>query len=215
MKTAFPEGVEGADNDQRLTESTEPINLILVADTDMLRDMFWVSFQDFYGKRAAVPSADNDTFVINALDNLSGSNDLINLRSRGRSVRPFVKVTDLRSAADQEFRIKERILQEKLSEVGHKLKQLQKDVIGDTSGSGKVEISPEQFEEINKFRADHIKIRKDLRNVQHALNKDIENLGAKLKVINITLIPLVVVVLAIILGVIRSRRASSGYQLND
>ena len=162
-----------------------------------------------------MPSADNDTFVINALDNLSGSNDLINLRSRGRSVRPFVKVTDLRSEADQEFRIKERMLQEKLSEVGHKLKQLQKDAVGDTDSSGNVEISPEQLEEINKFRADHIKIRKDLRNVQHALNKDIENLGAKLKVINITLIPLVVVVIAIILGVIRSRRASSGYQFND
>ena len=108
-----------------------------------------------------------------------------------------------------------RILQEKLSEVGHKLKQLQKDAIGDTNSSGKVEISSAQLEEINKFRADHIKIRKDLRNVQHALNKEIENLGAKLKVINIMLIPLVVVLLAIILGVIRSRRASSGYQFND
>jgi ABC-type uncharacterized transport system involved in gliding motility auxiliary subunit len=215
VKTAFPDGVEGADNDRHLTASTESINLILVADTDMLRDMFWVSFQDFYGKRAAVPSADNDIFVINALDNLAGSNNLINLRSRGRSARPFVMVADLRAAADQEYRIKERILQEKLSEVGHKLKQLQEDTISDTGASGKVVISPEQLEEINKFRTEHIKIRKDLRNVQHALNKDIENLGTKLKIINIALIPLVVVVLAIILGVIRSKRASSGYQFND
>lgn len=215
VKTAFPEGVEGADNDQRLTESTESINLIVVADTDMLRDMFWVSFQDFYGKRAAVPSADNDTFVINALDNLSGSNDLINLRSRGRSVRPFVKVTDLRSVADQEFRIKERILQEKLSEVGHKLKQLQKNAIGDTGSSGTVEIGPEQLEEINKFRAEHIKIRKDLRNVQHALSKDIETLGVKLKVINIALLPLIVITMAITLGLIRLRLAAKGYHHND
>ena len=208
VSSAFPDGIEGVDDTQRLKQSAEPINVIVVADTDMLRDMFWVSFQDFYGKRAAVPSADNDTFVINALDNLSGSNDLINLRSRGRSARPFVKVADLRAAADQEYRIKERILQEKLSEIGHKLKQLQQEAIAAANTGGKIVIGQEQLEEINKFREEHIKIRKELRNVQHALSKDIENLGVKLKIINIALIPLVVVIIAIILGVIRLRRAS-------
>jgi ABC-type uncharacterized transport system involved in gliding motility auxiliary subunit len=177
----------------------------------MLRDMFWVSFQDFYGKRAAMPSADNDTFVINALDNLSGSNDLINLRSRGCSARPFVMVNDLRAAADQEYRIKERTLQEKLSKTGHKIKQLQQKVTnGSDNKSGVPEISPEQLAEINKFRAEHIKIRKDLRNVQHALSKDIEVLGMKLKIVNIALIPALVILLAIILGVMRMRRAAVG-----
>jgi len=209
VKSAFPEGIDnaGSENVKRLTESTEPINIIIVADTDMLRDMFWVDFQDFYGKRAAVPRADNDTFIINALDNLSGSNDLINLRSRGRSVRPFDKVTDLRMAADQEYRIKERILQEKLSETGYKIKQLQEKITSDT---GQPVMSPEQLEEINKFRAEHIKIRKDLRNVQHALSKDIEVLGTKLKIINIALIPALVIVLAVIMGMVRMSRAANG-----
>ena len=207
VKTAFPDGLGEGGSEQRLTESTEPVNLVVVADTDMLRDMFWVDFQDFYGKRAAVPRADNDTFVINALDNLSGSNDLISLRSRGRSVRPFDVVTDLRAAADQTFRIKERILQEKLSETGHKIKQLQQNV---TNDAGKPVMSPEQLEEINKFRAEHIKIRKDLRNVQHALSKDIEALGTRLKIINIALIPMLVIILAVIMGVVRLRRAAVG-----
>lgn len=205
VKSAFPDGLDGVELKNRLTESSEPINIILVADTDMLRDMFWVSFQDFYGKRAAMPSADNDTFVINALDNLSGSNDLINLRSRGRSARPFVKVADLRAAADQEYRIKERILQEKLSETGHKIKQLQQEV---TSESGQPVITPQQLEVINKFRAEHIEIRKQLRNVQHELSKDIEVLGVKLKIINIALIPALVILLAIVLGAARLRRGT-------
>ncbi|MEN8205059.1 MAG: Gldg family protein [Pseudomonadota bacterium] len=203
--SAFPEGINGGGESGRLTESSEPANVIIVADTDMLRDMFWVSFQDFYGRRAAVPSADNDTFVINALDNLSGSNDLINLRSRGRSVRPFERVADLRAAADQEFRIKELLLQEKLSATGHKIRELQKEV---TSETGEPVMSEAQLDEINKFRAEHIQIRKDLRNVQHALSKDIELLGTRLKIINIALVPLVVIVLAIILGVVRVRRAA-------
>jgi ABC-type uncharacterized transport system involved in gliding motility auxiliary subunit len=181
--------------------------VIIVADTDMLRDMFWVSFQDYYGRRAALPSADNDTFVINALDNLSGSNDLISLRSRGRSVRPFEVVADLRAAADQEFRNKESLLQQKLSETGHKLKELQDSVI---SESGELVMNEAQLEEINSFRAEHIRIRKELRNVQHALGKDIELLGTRLKVINIALVPLVVIVLATILGVVRMRRAARG-----
>jgi ABC-type uncharacterized transport system involved in gliding motility auxiliary subunit len=203
--TAFPEGINGAGD--RLTQSSEPANVIIVADTDMLRDMFWVSFQDYYGRRAALPSADNDTFVINALDNLSGSNDLISLRSRGRSVRPFEKVADLRAAADQDFRGMELLLQEKLSETGHKLKELQKSMV---SESGELVMNDAQMEEINRFRAEHIKIRKDLRSVQHALSKDIELLGTRLKMINIGLVPLVVIVLATILGVVRMRRAARG-----
>jgi len=213
VKSAFPDGLDGNLVAQRLTESIEPVNIIIVADTDMLRDMFWVSFQDFYGKRAAMPSADNDTFVINALDNLSGSNDLINLRSRGRSARPFVRVANLRAAADQEYRIKERILQEKLSETGYKIKQLQQNAASDPSG--KLKISSEQLEEINKFRAEHIKIRKGLRNVQHALSKDIETLGVKLKIINIALIPALVVLLAVVLGVMRVRHAATGRSGSD
>jgi ABC-type uncharacterized transport system involved in gliding motility auxiliary subunit len=205
VASAFPNGIDGVE--KRLTQSSEPVNVIVVADTDLLRDMFWVDFQDYYGTRAAVPRADNDTFVINALDNLSGSNDLINLRSRGRSVRPFERVADLRAAADQEFRIKELLLQEKLSETGQKIRDLQQGV---TSEDGKPVMSEAQLEEINKFRTEHIQIRKDLRNVQHALGKDIESLGTRLKIINIALIPLVIIVLATILGVVRMRRAARG-----
>ena len=203
--SAFPDGIDGVED--RLTQSSEPANVIVIADTDLLRDMFWVDFQDFYGRRAAVPRADNDTFIINALDNLSGSNDLINLRSRGRSIRPFDRVAELRAAADQEFRIKELLLQEKLSAAGHKLRELQKSV---TSETGKPVMSEAQLDEINKFRAEHIEIRKDLRNVQHALGKDIESLGTRLKIINIALVPLIVIVLATILGVVRVRRAARG-----
>lgn len=205
VKSAFPDGIDGVED--RLTQSSEPANVIIVADTDLLRDMFWVDFQDYYGRRAAVPRSDNDTFVINALDNLSGSNDLINLRSRGQSVRPFEKVADLRAAADQEFRIKELQLQEKLSRTGHKIKELQKSV---TSETGEPVMSQAQLDEINKFRTEHIQIRKDLRNVQHALGRDIESLGTRLKMINIALVPLVVIVLATLLGVVRMRRAARG-----
>jgi len=158
-----------------------------------------------------MPRADNDKFVINALENLSGSNDLINLRSRGRSLRPFTKVADIRAVADQEFRIKERVLQEKLSEVGYKIKALQKNAV---NKNGHTEISLRQLSEINKFRTQHIDIRKGLRNVQHALSSDIKKLGSKLKIINISLTPLTIIILASIFGIVRMRRTKFRYKKN-
>ena len=49
----------------------------------MLADRFWVVIQEFLGNRIAVPSAANSALVINALDNLTGSGDLISVRNRG------------------------------------------------------------------------------------------------------------------------------------
>ena len=202
IKSAFPHGIEGAEDGDRLTVSREPVNIIVVADTDLLEDRFWVDFRDFYGRRVAVTRADNGAFLINALENLSGSNDLISLRSRGRSARPFRKVTELKEAAEKQFRTKERALQIKLSETRQKISELQQQKEGETS----LIMSVEQREELQKFQTDQIRIRKELRNVQHDLTRNIEKLGTRLKIINIGLIPLLVILAATVLGVVRMRR---------
>lgn len=202
VRTAFPHGVEGVEDDRRLTESREPVNLIVVADTDMLDDRFWVDFRDFYGRRVAVTRADNGAFVINALENLSGSNDLISLRSRGRSARPFEKVAALKEAAEKQFRAQERALQVRLSETEQQIRELQQQKEGEST----LIMSREQREALQKFRAEQISTRKALRNVQLNLTRSIENLGAWLKVVNIGLVPVLVILVAIVLGVLRMRR---------
>jgi ABC-type uncharacterized transport system involved in gliding motility auxiliary subunit len=202
VTSAFPNGIEGLEDSDRLTASREPVNVIVVADTDMLEDRFWVDFKEFYGRRVAVARADNGAFLINALENLSGSNDLISLRSRGRSARPFVKVAALKETAEQQYRARERALQIKLSESSQKIRELQQQKEGEST----LVISPEQREELRKFQAEQIKTRKELRNVQHGLTRNIENLGTWLKVINIGAIPLLVILVATVLGVIRMRR---------
>ena len=174
----------------------------MVADTDMLEDRFWVDFRDFYGQRVAVTRADNGAFLINALENLSGSNDLISLRSRGRSARPFIKVAALKEAAEKQFRTKERALQIKLSETRQKISELQQQKEGESN----LIVSVEQREELRKFQTEQIRIRKELRNVQHDLTRNIEKLGTWLKIINIGLIPLLVILAATVLGVVRMRR---------
>ncbi len=203
LDSAFPEGLESATAiENPLAKSVDRANIIVVADTDMLEDKHWVTLQNFFGNRIAVPRANNDVFVMNAIENLSGSNDLISLRSRSKSARPFTKVAALKQAAEQRFRDKEKALQSELQQTENKLAELQRN----RDGVSNMILSAEQKQEILKFREQQVETRKELRNVQHELIKSVESLGTTLKVLNIILLPLLVILAAILVSVIRARR---------
>jgi len=203
VETAFPDGM---DTDDALKRAKSAINVILVADTDMLEDKHWAQVQNFFGNRVALPHANNDVFVLNAIENLSGSNDLISLRSRSESSREFTKVLELKQQAEKRFQDKERMLQLKLEETEKKLAQLQQ---GNTASQI---LTAEQEQEIEAFRREQLQTRKELRHVQHELVKSIENLGTTLKAINILLMPFLLIVFAIIFRALRKRRLISALQ---
>ena len=201
-KTAFPGGKPAAeplpgeepapeeDAGEVLTESVEPINVIAVADADFLHDNTWASISDFLGVPIIRPLADNGTFATNCLENLSGSNDLISLRSRGSFHRPFDKKRELEQEADARFRDKEQELQAKLEATEQKLNELQQ---GKDDASAMI-LSPEQAAALENFREEQVATRKELREVRHGLAKDIESLGSVLKFVNILLVPLVIAI---------------------
>jgi len=203
VKSAFPEGL-GADSviTSPVSESVEKVNIILIADSDMLENKHWVTLQNFFGNQIAMPRANNDAFILNAIENLSGSNDLISLRSRSKSSRPFERVQDLKHAAEQRFRDKEKALQAKLQAAERKLADLQRN----REGGSNMILTPEQKQEIAKFREQQVQTRKELRAVQHELIKSVENLGTTIKIINIGLVPLAVIFIAIVAAFVRSRR---------
>jgi ABC-type uncharacterized transport system involved in gliding motility auxiliary subunit len=210
--TAFPDGKPGADSAEQadedaaadeagddpdfVKESAEPINVIVVADTDVLADRFWVQVQSFLGIRMPTPIADNASFLVNSVDNLGGNDDLISLRSRGESLRPFDRVEDLRRLAEAQYRDKEQALQARLEETESKLAELQKE----RDPAGKMLLSPAQRTEIEKFRAEQLRTRRELRAVQHDLQKNIDRLGTILKFVNIGAIPLLIGLFATALG---------------
>lgn len=184
---------------EHLAESTAPVNMIVVADVDMLADGLWVRVQDFFGQRIAMPYAHNGAFLINAVENLTGSNELIGLRSRGVYQRPFTKVQAIQREAEQRFRAKEQELLAALRSTEQKLAELQ----GPSEGAEGVVLTDEQREAIENFRAETVRIRRELRDVQHALRQDVENLSNWIEAINIGLIPLLVAVVAVVLAMIR------------
>jgi len=185
-----------------LTSTQEDANLFIVADTDMLSDRMWVQVQEFFGEQIFNAWANNGDLVINSIDNLTGSSDLIGIRGRETSSRPFELVNDLRLEADQKFRSTEQRLQAELAETEKKLVDLQKV----REDSNELQLSPEQEAEIQRFQQEKFKVRKELRQVRHSLDKDIEKLGSKLKFINIGLMPIIISIFALILSVVRSRK---------
>ncbi len=189
------ESEEGS-GDSTHRESGE-IQVFIVADADMLADRWWVNVQNFFGQRIAMPNANNADLLVNVLENLSGSSDMISLRSRGSYTRPFDRVLAIRREAEQRFRAEEQALETKLQETERRINELQRQKDGAKSA---IILSPEQRAEITRFREERIDTRKRLREVRHQQAKEIERLGGLLKLLNIGLIPLGLAVFSLIRG---------------
>jgi len=208
VRTAFPEGkhidVSAGDSVREDPDFIREgdIHVILVADTDILSDLFWVRKQDNFGVTMPQPIANNGDFVINSIDNLSGNNDLISLRSRGKYARPFELVEAIRKEAETKFREREQELQATLKETEEKIQKLQQE----QEDKSTYILSAEQQMEIAKFSQERLKTRKELRAVQHELQKNIERLGSQLRFINIGLIPLLIIMLALVSGIYHAHR---------
>jgi ABC-type uncharacterized transport system involved in gliding motility auxiliary subunit len=185
-------------------QSEGPINVIVVADTDLLEDRFWVQVQEFFGQRVATPGAYNGDFVVNAVDNLLGSSDLISLRGRGLSQRPFTLLADIQREAELKFRAKERELTETLKEAEKRLQELQGRG-GAAADANRSILSAEQQAEIEKFRAEVLVVRRALRDVQLELRRDIEGVQTRARIANIGAVPAVVAIVAFVLGWMRVR----------
>ncbi len=185
-----------------LSESRGPVTLIVVADSDLLEDRYWVQSQDFFGQRLVVPIAANGDLVVNAIDNLTGSSELIGLRGRAASDRPFTRIEELQRTAARQFLAREQELQSQLTETERQLRELQ--TKSGEAGKSTL-VTAEEQQAIDRFRGEVVRIRRELRDVQHNLNKDIERLQDTIKVINIGLVPVAVALLALILAAVRSQ----------
>jgi ABC-type uncharacterized transport system involved in gliding motility auxiliary subunit len=185
-----------------------PANLVVVADSDILVDRYWVRIADFFGQPTATPFADNGPFVANLIGTLAGGDALIGLRSRGDNNRPFQRVEAIQAEAEAKYRQTEQTLRAHLEDVEKQLRGLR-------TGGGEAEgrateavITPDQAAAIDAARKDIVETRKKLRDVQLELNREISTLQTWLMVANIVLVPAALTILAIVLALIqRARRA--------
>jgi ABC-type uncharacterized transport system involved in gliding motility auxiliary subunit len=214
-KSAFPDGpprdekkageeaaADAQPRAEHLAQSKGNINVIVVADVDMLADQFWVQVQDLMGTRIAIPTAANGPMVLNALDNLTGSSSLIDIRSRGGYLKPFIVVEDLRRKAEVKFREKEQQLMLRLEQAEKNLRELENEKQGEDAPV----LSAEQRQELIDFRQERLQVRKELREVRRSLRADIERLETKVKFVNVAMMPILIALIGIIVAVMRVQR---------
>lgn len=199
FRTAFPERHDRG----HLERAASPGEVVLVADTDMLSDRLWIDVQPLLGQQQLTPFANNGDFVANLVDNLGGSTALLSIRGRVNSQRPFTRVRALQAAADRKFLVKKRELENELYETQRRLAELQPA----KNGATPTVATAEQRREVEQYLQRKLAIGKELRDVQHQLNAEIDALGLRLKFINIVLVPGLVALIGLIYGWRRTRRS--------
>lgn len=209
VKTAFPDGppkgVTLPAGQRDLKSSLKPLNLVVFADSDLLSDYLWVREEQLFGQNIDQAWASNGDLVLNALDNLAGSSDLISVRGRAGFTRPFLRVEALQRSADARFHTEEQQLQQELQQTEQQLTLLQ----SKRNDKSALILTPAQQQEIEHFEAEKLEIRQRLRAVQAGLVSDIDRLGTELKVINIIVMPALFAFLALLVAAMRRRRPAA------
>lgn len=190
-----------------LKESKGDIDVVVVADVDFMQEQFWAREQNFFGETVRIPYTGNADFLMFALDQLSGANALKGLRGKGIAARPFTKVEQLQSDAEKRLRAQRADLEKRYKEIQDKLKDVR------TKGAdGKIELTADQQAAVIEFTRELLRIRREQRAVQFEARRDYETMDRYLKLANIGAVPVVVGLIAIVVGVVRYKRRRRRYE---
>jgi len=221
VTTAFEEGppaalvVKDGSVPEQLVASDGAINVVVIADSDLLEERFWLQKQQFFGREMEEKIAGNADFIVNAIENLTGSDELLKLRSRGVSQRPFERIQSLEQEAEQQLQDKERELQDKLKETQARIVEMEgtsEDSVATAVGTAtKINLTNDQRQTIEGLRQEMLSIRKQLREVQHMLRKEIDVLKFRIRFINIGLVPIAVLSIAALIWIVRRLRRRRSY----
>ena len=207
--SAYPDGNPNGDSGDEsepahLAKSDGPINVIAMADADMLYENFWIRERKMGQFSLGYTLVSNNCdFLTNALSNLTGGDELISIRARGKFSRPFDRVKQIRDQADKQYLDEEQELTRLLEQAEQEINSLLSQQEPEAGEAGQFLISPEIQDRIEQFRENKRDVGRRLRAVKHDRNKDIDALGFKLKVANIVGIPSLVILLGSLLGIAR------------
>ena len=217
FSTAFPDGRPSApepvgeeDSDDPAPDASEPVliasarpgTVILIADTDWLLDSYSVRRMNFLGMTALEPLNDNLSFGSSSLEYLGGSEDLISIRGKGTTLRPFIVVQRMEAAAQERY-------QEELEEVDAKLREVQNELnqlATQQSEGRRLVATPEIQQALDDYRAQEASVRAERRKIRKALREGIERLETVLLLANLLIIPTGILILGISFFTRRNRR---------
>ncbi|EKD27361.1 MAG: hypothetical protein ACD_79C00740G0002 [uncultured bacterium] len=161
----------------------------MVSDVDFLSNRFSLNITNLFGNTLISPINDNINFFFNAIESISGSINLISIRSRGKFSRPFDKVAEIEANAQMKWQQEEKILVQKVDEANKNISELMKQ---EDNKNKKAIANAAILAEVQKFREEKKESQKKLREVRKNLRQEKESLGTQLFLFNTFLIPFMI-----------------------
>jgi ABC-type uncharacterized transport system involved in gliding motility auxiliary subunit len=189
-----------------LAKSVKPARLFVVADSDFMMDPFTLRQRQVGGQAAMEPINDNLGFVVSVLETLGGSDELVSLRSKGSSLRPFKKVQELERVAQLRYQAKLDQIERRLEEANAKITDLSKQTGGVTAKG--IVITPEMQREIEKFQVEADQLSEERRVIRRGLSEDVNSLGRSLQVMNLLAGPALALLFGLFYTLARRRKTS-------
>lgn len=211
FKTAFPDGKPAEPKPEgetpkpeekkadSLKEAITPGNVFLISDVDAFYDRFAYSVQNFGGMQMVSPINGNASLLMNILDQSAGSPYLIGARSRSATRRPFKVIQEMEDKFDKEVGADIAKIREKEKAAIDKLQALQ----AEKSKLNDPIASPEQEAAIKNLRNEQLKASKEIREKEKGLKTQKDTLTGRITLLNVAGMPLVVVLFAIGLFIVR------------
>lgn len=186
-----------------LKESNGKGAVILFGDADMLYHEFYLQREPMTGMM--IERASNLSLFLGAVELLSGGGDLIAVRNRAATTRPFTTLDKKKSEVEAEFRPKMTELSTQLQSAQEKLTNLRGSI---DKKSGRVILPPQAMADIQKLQETQTDINRQIREIKKQQRKAIDWEETKLTLINMLLMPLVVIGAGLVLA-LRRRAATA------
>jgi len=221
FKSSFPDGIEievVADDDASSGETKDPNDIkkikkqikglaeaqqdcavVVFADVDFISD--FLAYRDFqlFGK---VPQMDNASLMLNTIEDLSGSSDLVSIRSRGNFKRPFVVVKEIEMQAEEETREEVAKLNAQIAGFESELKT----ILASAKPGQEAVIGSSIIQKQRELVLEQRQAQRQLNEVRLKKRERIEHLGNMLRGFNMLAAPAVILVIAIVLDIRRGVR---------
>ena len=213
FKTAFPNGNPAntgtnadAKADNSLKDSKTETSVVLFGDSDMLADDFSLRKMDSpFGQLVSQMNANLD-LAQNLVEQMAGDSNLIGVRSRATTSRPFTRVKQIEATAEAKGQAKIAELQQSLQDAQQRLSELQQQK---KDASQRFILSPEQQAEVENFQKKRVEVSRELRQAQKNLRKEVVSLETRLEWWNILAMPLAVTAAGIGIAVVKRRKNSA------
>jgi ABC-type uncharacterized transport system involved in gliding motility auxiliary subunit len=189
-----------------LKESKQETTVVLVGDADMLYDTVALRQVQTLMGAALMPMNGNLTLAQNLIEQLSGDNSLIAVRSRATLNRPFTRIQKLETAANERFQSEIKALEEKANEASRRINELQQQR---KDKDQRFIMTREQSEELAKLRKDDAETRKHLKQVKKDLRKEVVSLQTETKWLNLLAVPLAVTASGIVIAMVKRKKTSA------